>query len=577
MIKSNIIFKTIFGIQQVLPDKFKKRSLSVVFLLFVNSILELFGLAALIPLFSVVFKENAIHENSLLLSVYNSGGFSSENQFILVLSAIVVATIILKNILSLFIIRYQANFSYDVMEYLILRLNKMFYSKGFLFFKQTNSNVIFRDIFVVPQRFAGIVLFGVLTLFNEIIILLLILLAIAWYNPVVILLLLVTVVPVFLLFYSLTKEKIKTIGDEINEVTPQISANIFQSIFGYVDVIITGTKKYFFNHLNDHITAFKKFNVDRTVLSLAPTKIIESAMVFAIFVVVVYGIFFLPNKESLLALLGIYALSAYRIMPSINRIMIAVNGLIENQYVFDIISQLEDYEESSVPKESRSMAFDREITMENISFQYPTAEEYVLRNFNLTIKKGETIGIMGKSGGGKTTLVNLLLGFLQPTTGSIKIDDTVLNTENTIAWQHKVGYVQQEVFLLDASLAENIAFGLKVDEINLRKLSEVVSLASLDDLVEKLSNGTDTNVGERGAQLSGGQRQRIGIARALYFDSEVLFFDEATSSLDTQTEKEITDAISSLSGKGLTMIIIAHRESSLVGADRIINLGDEHA
>lgn len=572
MIRSNIIIKTIIGIEKVLPQKFKKRSLIVVFLLFINSVLELFGLASLIPLFSIVFKENAIHENSLLSWIYNSIGFTTDNQFIIAFSGIVISIIILKNILSLLINRYQANFSFDIMEYLMLRLNRMFHSKGFLFFKQNNSNVIYNDIYLVPQKFASITLFGTLTLLNEIIILSLILIAITWYNSDIVFVLLAIIVPVFLLFYSLTKNKIKNIGYEINKVSPKISSNIFQSVFGYVDVIITGTQNYFFSNLNENITTFKKLNVDRTVLSLAPTKIIESVMVFAIFIVVIYGIFFLPSRESILALLGVYALSAYRIMPSINRIMIAINGLIETQYTFNVIAQLESFNESCVLQDKNSITFDKEIIMENVCFKYSPTKENVLNNFNLIIKKGETLGIMGKSGGGKTTLMNLLLGFLQPTSGSIKIDGQPLDEDTIVGWQNKIGYVQQEVFLLDASLAENIAFGLHADEINYKKLNDVITLASLDDFVTSLPNGVDTTLGERGTQLSGGQRQRIGIARALYFDSEVLFFDEATSALDAQTENEITESINKLSREGLTMIIIAHRKSSLKSATKIVTI-----
>jgi len=572
MIKSNIIVKTLRNISKVMPEKFKKRTFIVSMLLLVQSVLELFGLASLIPLFTIVFKENVIHENVILSWFYNTVGFTSENQFIITFTGLVISLIIAKNVISLFILKYQATYSYDLMEYFMLRLHKMYYAKGFLFFKQTNSNVLLRDIFTIPQRFATGIIFGMQTLLNELIVMSIIVIGIAWYNFTAFLLLAVTVVPVFILFYTLTKHKIKSIGDEINGVTPVLTANIFQSLFGYVDVIITGTYYYFNHRLNENMTAFKKPSINKIVLNFAPTKVIESAMVFAIFVIIVYGVYFLPSRESLLALLGVFALSGYRIMPSINRIMQALNGLIEFQYTFDVVGQLNEFVEPVEVEQKQPLVFEKEISVKNLTFHYPNTDNNVLTEYNLTIKKGETIGIMGRSGGGKTTLMNILLGFLPPTSGSIYVDNTVLTSENITAWQKKVGYVQQEVYLLDASLAENIAFGLHKEEIDYNKLNEVVALASLQELVERMPDGLNTMVGERGAQLSGGQRQRVGIARALYFDSEVLFFDEATSALDTQTEKEITESISNLSGKGLTMIIIAHRESSLTGADRIIRL-----
>jgi len=572
MVKSNIIVKTISGILKVMPKGFKKRSLGVSLLLLLNSVLELFGLASMIPLFTVVFKENIIHENNILSWLYTTLNFSSDNQFIIALTGVIVFTIIAKNFVSLLIFRYQAKFSYDLMEYFLLQLHKFYYSKGFLFFKENNSNVLFRDIFTIPQRFATGIVFGTMTLLNEIAVMTVIVIAIAMYDFSAFLLLAATVAPVFVIFYSLTKDRIKKIGHEINDVTPAITTNIYQSLFGYVDVIISGTYNFFRQRLTENIAIYKKPSIDKVMLNFAPTKVIESSMVFAIFVIMVYGIFFLPSKESLLALLGVFALSGYRIMPSINRIMQSLNGLIEMQYTFDVIGQLDNFKESKNVMEKESFEFKEKITIENLAFRYPSATNDVLKEYNLTIKKGEIIGIMGKSGGGKTTLMNILLGFLHPTGGNIKIDNIVLNSKNMACWQHKIGYVQQEVYLLDASLSENIAFGLHEDKIDYDKLKKVISLASLQELVAKMPEGLNTMVGERGAQLSGGQRQRVGIARALYFDSEVLFFDEATSALDAQTEKEITESINNLSGKGLTMIIIAHRESSLKGADRIINI-----
>jgi len=384
-------------------------------------------------------------------------------------------------------------------------------------------------------------------------------------------LLVVTIVPVFILFYKFTKDKIKQLGDDKNKVGPEIAKSIFQSIFGYVDVVINGTSKYFVKRMTDNMGEFKRISISTVIYNLVPTKLIETTMVSAIFAIIVYGLYFMPSKESLAALLGVYAVAAYRIMPSINRIMIAINGINGNQYTLPIISQVKDFNIEEV-KQENSISFDKEITLENVSFKYPKADSTLIENLNLTIKKGEVIGIRGKSGGGKTTLMNIVLGFLSPTSGKLKVDGVVIDEKNVSAWQHKLGYVQQEVYLLDGTLAENIAFGIDIQEIDVSKVNKVIEQASLLPLLETLSDGIHTRVGERGAQLSGGQRQRVGIARALYFDSEVLFFDEATSALDPQTELEINESIRKLSHQGLTMMIIAHRETSLESVDRILEM-----
>jgi len=544
----------------------------VLFLLLFNSILELFGLATLIPIFALLFKDNTIHENSVLLSIYNYFGFDSDEKFIIVLSAVMLSIVVLKNIISLMISYYQSKFSYDVMGYLTIRLHRLFYTKGYLYLKSINSTEFYRNSATIPERFAHTILFGTLTLVNELIILIFIVLAIFFYNPTVVLLLIFTVTPVFTIFYALTKERLKSYGEEINALQPKLSSTIFQSFFGYQDIEITGTAERFSDRLSKFVSTYKDISAKKIVLQLMPTKIIESSMVLAIFVVVVYGIYFLPDREALLALLGIYILSAYRIIPSINRIMIAINGLIETQYAFDIIGELDRSEDICKKSISKEIEFKREIAVKDISFRYPNMENDILNHFTLTIKRGETLGIVGKSGNGKTTLMNILLGFLKPYRGLVTIDGVELNDSNMESWRSKIGYVAQDIFLLDASFGENIAFGLDRDEIDMKKLSRVVSLASLDELVDTLPNGIDTNIGERGTRLSGGQRQRVGIARALYYDSEILFFDEATSSLDSETQRDIANAITSLSHKGLTMIIITHRLSTLDGVDRIIEI-----
>ncbi|MEN8138896.1 MAG: ABC transporter ATP-binding protein [Bacteroidota bacterium] len=566
-----IITDTIKQLKQILPSQFKKQGIISVILLFINSILELVGLASLLPLFMVILKENVVYENQYLNSIYNTLGYTSENAFIISIAGLVVLMIILKNIVGLLIQKYQTTYSYSIMEYFMIKLHKYYYKKGFLYFKETNSNIINRDIFGVPQRFAQSVVLGMFNLFNEVILLMLIVIAIVLYNPGILLLLVVTIVPVFVIFYKATKDKIAKLGEDFNKVSPEIGKSIFQSVFGYVDVIINGTYNFFQKRMTGNMAEFKRISVSRTIFNLVPTKLIETTMVLAIFAIITYGLLFMPSKESLAALLGVYAVAAYRIMPSINRIMIALNGLNESQYTLPVIEQVKDFEEEEV-ESVQSISFNKAISLENISFKYPNAGRNVIDNFNLRIKKGEVIGLRGQSGGGKTTLMNIVLGFLDPTSGELKVDGKVINNGSVAAWQKKLGYVQQEVYLLDASLAENIAFGIDVDKIDYDKVDKVIEQSSLSNLTGELEQGVNTRVGERGAQLSGGQRQRVGIARALYFDAEVLFFDEATSALDPQTEIEINESIKKLSHQGLTMMIIAHRETSLNNVDRIIEM-----
>ena len=262
-------------------------------------------------------------------------------------------------------------------------------------------------------------------------------------------------------------------------------------------------------------------------------------------------------------------------MPSIRAIMSAWTSLRYNRYTIDIIRDAQIDAPSTIEDSNTNQwAFNDKICVKNLSFRFEDSQSDTLSDINFEIHKGEKVGINGRSGAGKTTLFNLLLGLYTPTSGSIEIDGTQLTAENRRCWQNSIGYVSQSVFLTDSTLLANIALGCKAEDIDLDRVHRAIEAASLKEFIEALPNGLNTRIGECGALLSGGQRQRIGIARALYKGAEVLFFDEATSSLDNQTEQSINEAIVELAfhNKALTIVVIAHRESSLSYCDRVITL-----
>ncbi|MGB5915630.1 MAG: ATP-binding cassette domain-containing protein, partial [Phormidesmis sp.] len=236
---------------------------------------------------------------------------------------------------------------------------------------------------------------------------------------------------------------------------------------------------------------------------------------------------------------------------------------------------LEDRSSRSRPAragQSLASQFETSVSLKDITFFYPNTKEPAIANISLDIRKGESIALVGKSGSGKTTLVDIILGLLQPSSGDILVDDQSVYTDLR-AWQNLLGYIPQSIFLTDETIAQNIAFGIPVDEIDYERVNKAVKAAQLEDLVEHLPDGLETMVGERGMRISGGQRQRVGIARALYYEREILVLDEATSALDSETEKLVSDAINSLAGDK-TLIIIAHRVSTIENCDRIYRLED---
>jgi ABC-type multidrug transport system fused ATPase/permease subunit len=268
--------------------------------------------------------------------------------------------------------------------------------------------------------------------------------------------------------------------------------------------------------------------------------------------------------------LGIFAVAAFRLLPAVKGILSGWT-LIQNSSSSLQVIEEGLKKEQIIKSKDNDLEFQREITIQNLSYKYEDSET-VFRNFHCSIRKGEYIGFQGYSGAGKSTLFNLLLGFFQPQEGGIWIDDIPLSPQVQEAWLKKTGYVQQDVFIFQGTLAENIALGCK--DIDRDKINHILKQVCLYDWVHTLPYGMDTSLGEYGGKISGGQRQRIGIARALYKEAEVIFLDEATSALDNDTEKDINTMLASLRDKypGLTILSIAHRESSLSYCDRIITI-----
>jgi ABC-type bacteriocin/lantibiotic exporter with double-glycine peptidase domain len=307
--------------------------------------------------------------------------------------------------------------------------------------------------------------------------------------------------------------------------------------------------------------------------------------VIAIFGLVAVCLFLLSQgkpKEEVTHMLGLMATAGFRMIPSFSRIL---NNLQSIRFGWATVDALSNEFSQVVEKVSSSpeshnnaedlahLTFEQEILFSDISFSYTQEKDEVLRNINFSIKKGETIGLVGESGSGKSTLSNLLLGLLEPTKGEILIDSGKLTDNNFTSWQQMIGYVPQEVYLLDDTLRRNVAFGLDDSEINDDRVSLVIEMAQLRDLVEGTQDGLNLTLGERGARLSGGQKQRIGIARALYNDPEVLIMDEATSALDNKTEKEILNTLKPLVGVK-TIVVIAHRVTSLEICSKVYELRD---
>lgn len=536
----------------------------------INGLIDVIGLAFILPVLYVINDSSVIYSNYYLNFLYNQFHFVSPDGFSLFLIILMFIVFLGKNFISALIIYFQYKYSNNIAIELISSQYKKYLHKDYLYFKQNNSNYILRDIATIPSEFAQGVLIPIINFSTELIVTLSITIAIGIYNPIVFLLLSIILFPSFILFYNSIKNKVDRYGIEISEIRSSTFKSIFEAIFGIEEVKLANKENYFIKRSLNPLKYYFGLNVKLNFFKVLPAKVIEIVSILGIVLIFMYG-FFLGEKKNTFSLLMIFATAAYRMMPSLNRMVSSLIDIKNKSYVFDILS------ENSIPHKDdvenlQEVIFNKSIHINNISFKFPDKENYVLEKINILISKGDKIGLIGESGSGKSTLIKIILGFLKPETGSILIDDNLINAAKSIKWRDKIGYVQQDFYLLDCSLAENIAFGEKLSEINFEKLKNCIELAKLDSLVETLVDKEYTKVGEFGSNLSGGQRQRIAIARSLYKEVEILIFDEATSALDNKTEQEIIETINNLTDKNYTIIMITHRLSSLRFCDDIYEI-----
>jgi ABC-type multidrug transport system fused ATPase/permease subunit len=344
-----------------------------------------------------------------------------------------------------------------------------------------------------------------------------------------------------------------------------------EGVGGIRDILLDRSQSVFIEVYEQAEAGFRDARVKNAVLAGAPRFIVEAVGMVLIAVVAVVVVQRPGGLATGLPVLGALALGAQRLLPLIQQVYNGWASALGNRNVLTDVVQLLNRASPAPSTATTALRFEQSITLDNLTYAYPGIRAPALKGISLEIPKGARVGIAGKTGSGKSTLMDIVLGLLQPEGGSIRIDGIELTASNRAAWQNNIAHVPQAIFLADASIAENIAFGVRAEDIDVERVHRAAEQAELTDVVAALPQGYATRVGERGIQLSGGQRQRIGIARALYKQARVLVFDEATSALDTETESAVMEAIARLD-RNLTILIIAHRLSTLEGCDMVVQL-----
>ncbi|WP_340102793.1 ABC transporter ATP-binding protein [Rhodohalobacter sp. 8-1] len=568
--------KNTFQILNSYLDKKDKRSIVFILFLFLTaSVLEVFGLASLIPVLQIAMDSSAIQENQYIKSVYDFFGFESERMFLLATVLSIFTFFLFKNLFMLGVKYKQLKFTTTLSMKIIKKQFEKYYSLDFWKFNRVGVSTILNHVNRVPDVFSSKYLYNYFQLFTEFIVITIIVLGIAIYKPVLFLLMVIVLGPTTWLVYAGLKGKIQEYGNRVDSLMPEGFSLVNDSFKGYADLKLAGKSDMFMDRYFKNRKKVYNLQVRSGVLNDVPVKAIELIAISGIVLIFIYSLFISSQPEQVLVLLGIFVAASYRIMPSVTRILSSLMTIKNTQYSVDCLELYKDYikeAEASRSGVAKPVNFMDSIKFQNVGFSYPDASEYVIKNINFEVKRGEKVGFIGRSGSGKTTLINILLRFYEETEGCIEVDGTPLTHEHLESWREKLGYVRQDVFILDGTIEENITLADK--HVDQERLSRAIQLSSLKGVMEELSEGTKTHVGENGSRMSGGQKQRIGIARALYHEAEILVFDEATSALDNETEQEITEAINRLSETDITLFIIAHRVTTLKNCNKIFELKD---
>lgn len=543
------------GFIGLIPEPKRKPGIWIVFSAILQALLNMAGLTVLIPLIILVFDPDKFTDYSWFGSYRN-----------LILISIIVF-IVLKNLLNIWLGNLQVRYINSLYRYYAQTLYENYFHQGLLFIKNKHSDELTYNTNVVSYLFTHGVLSLTLSITAEVFLLLFIWWGILWFSPLVAFCVAGSIIPFSVMYFYWVRKKLKTYGEKEDNAKRRIMTLVGDTFRGYSDLKLNDAYVWFRQKFDTDIAEITDSRKKITKAFHIPQGIIECYVVVGMILFILIG----GNNSDARITLGILSVAVLRILPSLRTLITMAIQWKNNSFTIDIIKDVNLSTEKKERKE-QSIQFQNCIEINNISFVYPEKEKFIFRNFSLVINKGEYLGIRGMSGIGKTTLFNLLLGFYKPQEGSILVDNIPLDEQNYSAWQKLIAYVPQDIFIIDGTLAENIAF--RVEDIDYERLMEAIEQSGLKGYISFLPEGVNTRIGQNGNFLSGGERQRIGIARALYKKAEVFLFDEITSSLDPKTEKEIMETIHRLSQDicNLTIIIISHKESTLSFCNRIVKI-----
>lgn len=556
-------------IKCILDHRQKMELLGVLFVVFFTTIMELIGVTAILPFINIILDSSVIQSNKYLKMLYDIGNFNSDVDFLIFIAIVLIVIYVIKNLLLIKSYDLQYKFTFNNQKIMASKMLKSYLEQPYLFHLNHSSAELIRSINTdIVMMYQAIV--ALLGLVAEMLVCIVLGTFLLFKDPMITLVVVGSLFLMIIIFAKKMKNYLSRIGEEDRTYSLGIVKWLQQSFGGLKETKIMHREKFFQSNFDDQYNKWADLERIYRDLQLIPKPIMETICISAILVAIIIKLSMGTDAVSFISSISVFAIAAFRLLPSFNRISTYINAILFYYPAFDAVyndlAQIGDVLDrpSEDSRNIVALGFEDTINIDKLSFKYPTADDYVINNASFSIPKNKTVAFIGPSGAGKTTLADIILGVLEPSDGHIMVDGVDI-FKDIESWQKNVGYIPQTIYLMDDTIKNNIVFGSEY-EVDEKRLQNAIKEAQLDEFVDSLKDGLDTEIGESGMRLSGGQRQRIGIARALYNNPNVLVLDEATSALDNDTEKAVMDAINSLAGSK-TLIIIAHRLSTVSGCD----------
>ena len=573
MQSTNSIFSLISKLWLHMSVRRRRQFGVLLILMIITSFTEVFSIGAILPFLGVLTAPQRVFEHPIAQPAIQFLNLTSADQLLLPLTILFCVAVLVAGGMRLLLVWASMRLSFGAGADISLDIYRRTLYQPYSVHVSRNSSEVIAGITNKSNSVIFSTIVPILTIISSVFMLSAILIAIIYVNPLIAFIAFGSFGMLYLVIIKFTRKRLMLGGECVAREAVNVHKSLQEGLSGIRDVLIDGSQATYCQIYRDSDLPMRRAQGDSFFISTAPRYFME-ALGMLLIAILAYILAFQPDGVSkAIPILGVLALGAQRLLPVLQQTYASVSGIIGGQATLrDTLELLnQPLPDDAHQSHTEPLPFKQSITLNQLSFRYSDTSTWVLKNLNIKVNKGSRVGIIGSTGGGKSTLLDVVMGLLQPTEGSLEVDGQAINNTNRRAWQSHIAHVPQAIFLADSSIAENIAFGVPKKDIDHERVKLAARQAQISDAIESWPMQYKTFVGERGIRLSGGQRQRIAIARALYKQADVIIFDEATSALDNETEQAVMQAIDNLSSN-LTIIMIAHRLSTLRNCVQIIEL-----